>query len=69
MGSIKKISPLSLKNLELGRVGRDKKRVSVTLLPETLVSLDATGNRSEAIDKAIAILKEYGLLELLPPSS
>lgn len=58
----RKLNPNSLDNLKKGRVGKEKVRVNVTLLPETLIELDKFGNRSEAIDKAIKILKKYELL-------
>jgi len=45
----------SLKNLEMGAIARrqGKKRVNVTLLPETLRWLDRSGNRSEMIDEIV----------------
>lgn len=45
----------SLKNLKMGAIARSKgkKRVNVTLLPETLRWLDKSGNRSETIDEIV----------------
>ena len=45
----------SLENLRMGAVARrqGKKRVNVTLLPETLRWLDKGGNRSEMIDEIV----------------
>lgn len=42
----------SLANLKMGSTSRSqgKRRVTVTLLPETIAWLDASGNRSERID-------------------
>ncbi len=45
----------SLENLKMGAIARrqGKKRVNVTLLPQTLQWLDRSGNRSEMIDEIV----------------
>jgi hypothetical protein len=59
----------SLENLKMGAIARKqgKKRVNVTLLPQTLQWLDKSGNRSEMIDEIVRrilkgdlIPKKYG---------
>lgn len=62
-------NPESLKNLQAGRVGAGKVRVTLTLLPETIELLDSFGNRSDAIDKAIALLAKYKMLDEIKNSS
>ncbi|MFL9458966.1 hypothetical protein AB0758_49340 [Tolypothrix bouteillei VB521301_2] len=59
-------NPNSLKALKESAASRKcKKYVKVGLLPHTISLLDSTGNRSGAIDEAIALIEKYGLMNEL----
>lgn len=54
----------SLENLKMGAIARrqGKRRVNVTLLPQTLAWLDKTGNRSEMIDELVRLILKGDLI-------